>query len=142
MKKYLKCMAMLVTTSLFAACGNTGKKASLEDLAGEWTIMEVDGKPVKTEEEPFLGFQVTDMQLYGNAGCNSLMGLLEVGQADALSFGTLGSTKRMCADMQVEDAIFTALGKVKRFALDAENRLILMDADGQELMELVARNQK
>ena len=141
MKKYLKCIAMMLGAMMLVSCGNAGKTYTAKDLSGEWNIVQVGGKPVKAEVEPFLGFQADDKQLYGNAGCNSLMGSFEVGagQADALEFGALGSTKRMCADMEAEDAILQAMGQVKRFAFQADNRLVLKDAEGKELMVLEAR---
>lgn len=130
-------MAMLACGMMFMGTGCAQKAVSIADLAGEWEIVEVDNKPVSAEETPFLGFNVAEKQLYGNAGCNSLMGNLETdeNQPDGLSFGALGSTKRMCADMAAEDAVLQALGAVKGFALDGEN-LVLKGADGSELMEL------
>lgn len=130
-------MTMLAGGMMMISTGCVQKVASVADLAGEWEIVEVNNQMVSAEETPFLGFNVAEKQLYGNAGCNSLMGNLETdeNQADALSFGALGSTKRMCADMAAEDAILQALGAVKGFALDGE-KLVLKGADGSELMEL------
>lgn len=130
-------MVMLAGGMIWMSTGCAQKAVSIADLAGEWEIVEVNNQLVSAEETPFLGFNVAEKQLYGNTGCNSLMGNLETddNQGDALSFGALGSTKRMCADMATEDAILQALGAVKGFALDGLN-LVLKDADGSELMEL------
>lgn len=130
-------MSMLAGGMMLVHTGCAHKAASIADLAGEWEIVEVNNQPVSAEETPFLGFNVAEKQLYGNAGCNALMGNLEIdeNQAGTLTFGALGSTKRMCADMATEDAILQALGTVKEYALDGV-KLTLKDSKGSELMEL------
>lgn len=130
-------MALMLGGMMGMNIGCTPKKPSITDLTGEWEIVEVNNQPVSAEETPFLGFEVAEKQLYGNTGCNSLMGTLEIDEnnVNALSFGALGSTKRMCADMATEDAILRVLDAVKGFVLDGTN-LILTGLDGKELMEL------
>ena len=68
------------------------------------------------------------------------MGFLETDEnrPGTLSFGSVGSTKRMCADMAVEDAILQAIGNVKEFKIE-DNKLILKDEAGQEIMKLQKR---
>lgn len=119
------------------ACSNGKKVAPFSSLEGEWIIVEVNNQGVTAENEPFLGFDIAEMRLYGNAGCNHVMGALETNpeQAGTLSFGSLGSTKRMCADMLAEDAILQALGNVKGYDLQ-EDKLVLTDETGKELFEL------
>ena len=132
-------MSVLASGLLMMSCGSAKKSVSIADLAGEWVIVEVNDKSVSAEETPFLGFDVNEGQLYGNAGCNSLMANFDLSKTSGeLTFDAIGSTKRMCADMAMEDAILQALGEVRSFALDGEN-LKLNNADGKELMELKKR---
>ena len=139
-KKIVLLMAVLAGGLMMVACGSSKKSVSIANLAGEWEIMEVNNQPVSAEQTPFLGFDVNKGQLYGNAGCNSLMATISFNEAsNGLSFDAIGSTKRMCPDMAMEDAVLQALGAVKSFALDGE-KLILNDADGKELMELKKRS--
>lgn len=139
--KIMNVMLMAIFSgAMTMGCGNTSKTVTVADLAGEWEILKVKGKSVKAEETPFLGFDVTEKQLYGNAGCNSLMGTLEIDEEkkNALSFGAVGSTKRMCADMSAENAILPALEEVKGFSLEGEN-LVLTNEAGNEVLELRKR---
>lgn len=138
MKRIL--MLIMACGMMLMGCGGSQKSVSVNDLAGEWEIVKVNGKLISAEETPFLGFNVAESQLYGNAGCNSLMGILETStdKSDALSFGALGSTKRMCADMETEDVILQALGNVKAFALE-NGVLTLKNEKGTELVELKKR---
>lgn len=132
-------MSVLASGLLMMSCGSAKKSVSIADLAGEWVIVEVNDKSVSAEETPFLGFDVNEGQLYGNAGCNSLMANFDLSKTSGeLTFDAIGGTKRMCADMATEDAILQALGEVRSFALDGEN-LKLNNADGKELMELKKR---
>ena len=136
MKKKKVMLMSVLAGGLMMSCGSSQKAATVADLVGEWEVMEVDNKPVSAEETPFLGFNVSEGQLYGNTGCNSLMATIKVSEsAGELSFDAVGSTKRMCADMATEDAILQALGAVKGFTLEGE-KLVLNNADGNELMEL------
>ncbi len=143
MKKLNVMLMTMLAGMMTVGCASSQKGVSVADLAGEWEILEVNGRQVSAEETPFLGFNVAEKQLYGNAGCNSLMGTLETDEAkkEALSFGSLGSTKRMCADMAAEDAILQALGAVERFSMEGET-LILKDGDDSELLELKKRADK
>lgn len=131
-----KAIMMMGLVSLMA-CGTSKKTVPFTSLEGEWIITEVNNEEVKAEVTPFLGFDTKEKSLYGNAGCNSLMGILEVDEnkPGTLSFGSVGSTKRMCADMAAEDAILQTLGKVKGYEM-TENTLILHDEAGKEIMEL------
>ena len=138
-KKIVMLMAVLAGGWMMMSCGSAKKTVGIADLEGEWEIVEVDNKAVSAEETPFLGFDVDKGQLYGNAGCNSLMASFGISKsANELSFDAIGSTKRMCRDMATEDAILQALGEVRGFALE-NGKLILNDADGKELMELKKR---
>ena len=139
MKKNGLLMALLAGGWMMTSCGSVKKTTTVADLAGEWEIVEVNNQSVSGEETPFLGFNVQEGQLYGNAGCNSLMASFGTNASSTdLTFDAIGSTKRMCADMATEDAILQALGSVKGFALNGEN-LILNDGEGKELMELKKR---
>lgn len=144
MKKYLIVIALIMSAWMMESCGSAKKACTWAELEGEWKIESVDGKAVKAGNEPFLGFKVADKQLYGNAGCNSLMGTLEMDEENpgTLSFGALGSTRRLCADAHSEEAIMQALAQVKRFAWDDHHRLVLTDADGHARLLLSARTSK
>ena len=127
----------LVLMVAFGACGNGKQVSSVEDLQGEWTVVEVKGQAIASDSEAFLGFNVADKQVYGNCGCNSLTGIFIVDepQPGSLSLDQVGVTRRMCPDMTTEDAILSALAEVKGFGIE-NDILKLADAEGNELMEL------
>ena len=57
---------------------------------------------------------------------------------DAISFDNMGSTKMMCANMEVEDALLAALAQVKAIEYNAE-QLQLKDANNQTILEFTRR---
>ena len=52
---------------------------------------------------PFIGFDVAQKRIYGNSGCNRMMGSFEADslKPGTLKFGQIGSTRMMCPDMKL-----------------------------------------
>ena len=136
------CMAGLLAG--LSSCGTKrNATASIDALNGEWRIVTVDGqavKPAAGEKEAFIGFDVREMRIYGNTGCNNLLGGL---QADAsrgtISFAQAGSTRMMCADMTTEERVLGAFGKIEKYEITPDGRMTLMTAGGTAVMTLQKR---
>ena len=57
-----------------------------------------------------------DGRVYGNSGCNRLMGVLDVAaKPGEIDLGQLGSTRMMCPDMTLERNVLSALSQVKKY---------------------------
>jgi len=64
-----------------SSCGSTKEAASLSSLNGEWNIIEVNGSaivPAENQELPFIGFDTATGKVYGNSGCNRMMGSIDL----------------------------------------------------------------
>ncbi len=136
MKKFVYLCVALVAALVMASCA---EKKSVDVLGGEWRVVSVGEMAVPDSVDAFLGFNIADQQVYGSTGCNLLTGTLpsEVDTATPL-FATLGSTRKQCADMSVEDALLPALARVVDFAVDGAT-LRLLDADGITVATLYKR---
>lgn len=136
MKKFVYLCVALVAALVMASCA---EKKSVDVLGGEWRVVSVGEMAVPDSVDAFLGFNIADQQVYGSIGCNLLTGTLpsEVDTATPL-FATLGSTRKQCADMSVEDALLPALARVVDFAVDGAT-LRLLDADGITVATLYKR---
>lgn len=136
MKKFVYLCVALVAALVMASCA---EKKSVDVLGGEWRVVSVGEVAVPDSVDAFLGFNIADQQVYGSTGCNLLTGTLpsEVDTATPL-FATLGSTRKQCADMSVEDALLPALARVVDFAVDGAT-LRLLDADGITVATLYKR---
>lgn len=71
---------------------------------------------------------------YGSAGCNHWFGPYQL-QDQQLSFGQLGSTRKLCppALMEQEARFFEALSKVQRWDFSPLDQLRLWPAEGKPL---------
>ena len=136
MKKFVYLCVALVAALVMASCA---EKKSVDVLGGEWRVISVGEMAVPDSVDAFLGFNIADQQVYGSTGCNLLTGTLpsEVDAATPL-FATLGSTRKQCADMSVEDALLPALARVVDFAVDGAT-LRLLDTDGITVATLYKR---
>ena len=131
---------MLISAAAFAAvllssCGTTGKSV---DLSGEWNVVAVEGKEVSGN--PYIGFDLEEGRLYGNAGCNRIMGGVTV---DSINPGHIGltnvaATRMMCPDMDTEQKVLGALNGVAGFKASATG-VELTDKDGKVLLSLEKR---
>lgn len=136
MKRILNlCIALVAMFTMVSCAGN----ARFEKLNGEWSVVSVGELLVPETVDAFMGFDVAEQLVYGSTGCNHLTGALptEVAPSTPL-FLAMGSTRMLCADMTVEDAMLPALASVVDFKF-AGNNLYFLNADGSAVMTLVKR---
>ena len=122
----------------FVCMSCSSNKYTAANISGDWKIDQVfDTKVNTTEEEtPFISFQKEESRFYGTTGCNSFFGeFITSDNKNEISLTNVGSTKKLCADMTVEDAIFSAFAQVASVNYD-NNKMQLKNADGNILMEL------
>ena len=140
MKKLVLKMMAVCAGALIVSCGSGKNMLSVSSLDGEWNITEVDGQKISTERMPFIGFDVAQKRIYGNSGCNRMMGSFEADslKPGTLKFGQIGSTRMMCPDMKIEQMVLGALDKVTSFQTvsDKPDVITLCNQDGQPLMTL------
>ena len=102
-------------------------------------LVSVGEMVVPDSADAFIGFNVAEQLVYGSTGCNHLTGALPAEVTpEAPMFATVGSTRMMCADMTVEDALLPALGQVVDFKVDGDN-LYFLDAAGTIVISLAKR---
>ena len=115
-----------------------GKK-SFNALNGEWNVVSVGELVVPDSVDAFLGFDIAEQLVYGCTGCNQLTGALPAEVSPEVPmFAAMGSTRMMCTDMIVEDALLPALGQVVDFKVEGNN-LYLLNAEGNTVVSLVKR---
>ncbi len=132
MKKiFLLCS--LAVALLMASCASD-KKATVA-LTGEWNIMAVDGQAVdsaQVEQMPYIGFDRVENRIYGNASCNQFFATLKLDSIQSeIRFEQAGATRMMCAFMETEDHILSALNKIVRFEVLGNGDVQLLDEGRQ-----------
>ena len=134
MKKIILLMSILST--VLVACNQQTYTAN--NISGKWEIVAINDQAISYQgltEIPYISFMENETQMVGNTGCNIFFGqmIIDENNAQALRFDAVGSTKVMCANMEVEDALFAALANVA--SIDGSgNTLLLKDSNGKVLL--------
>lgn len=140
MKKVFVSLCMAATLMGLSSCASTKNAATLSSLSGEWNIIEINGSavvPAPNQEFPFIGFDTKTGKVYGNSGCNRLMGSFDVNaKPGQIDLGALGSTRMMCPDMTVEKNVLAALGQVKKYKQLGKENMALCGSSNRPLIVL------
>ena len=136
MKRMLNWCVALVAMFVMVSCA---EKNRFDALEGDWSVVSVGELVVPESVDAFMGFNVAEQLVYGSTGCNHLTGALptDVNLSTPL-FSAMGSTRMLCADMAVENAMLLALASVVDFKVEGDN-LYFLNADGATVITLVKR---
>ena len=96
--------------------------------------MRIEGYPInRMVTVPRLEVNTSEMKIYGNDGCNDYFGTLKDLTETGLAIENIGSTRKMCPDMEIPERYKQALLKVRTYTFN-EQILILKDANGNEML--------
>lgn len=132
-----------IVTLMLTACGK--KTTNVNDLNGEWTVKEINGKNLDRDQNAWLGFDVAQKRVYGNLGANSVVGVLNMGkQHGSIDLSKLGTTMMMGTpeQMKLEDNLSKTLATVKTYELRRDGKLELRNAAGKNVVLLEKRNER
>lgn len=127
---------------LMSSCSASKKTVSISSLEGEWNITEVAGEQITVaagQHAPFIGFNVVDKRIFGNSGCNRMMGTFTADSLipGKLQFGPLAGTRMACFDMAMEKTVLATLEKVRFVETGASpEQLALCDESGKQIVVL------
>ena len=129
---------MMPVLLLFFSC-NEKDNVTLSELAGEWTVIELNGQSVTAIQQPFIGF-TQEMNIYGNYGCNRLTGKFELSpQSTQMAMSKVSTTMTPCPDMELETDMLEALVKIRNVKHGETNRIVLCDSVNKPLIILERR---
>ncbi len=144
MKKMTVIGWAMLSATLLVSC-ITSETGSVRPVAMgiegiEWFLVEVGEIPVSPlagERKPFLKFDAAKKEATGYAGCNNFFGGYEL-DGSSLKFGSVGSTRMACPDLQLslETEFFKALEKTR--AWNTRDGVLLLLHDNEVLARLTA----
>ncbi|HIX73849.1 MAG TPA: META domain-containing protein [Candidatus Parabacteroides intestinipullorum] len=137
-KKLLYLFALPLFVGGLFACGESKTDAKILD--GKWNIVELRGEKVEATNQPNMEFNMSDLKLHGNAGCNifNTSVVLDDANVSALRINQAATTMMACPDMEVEGKILKALDEVRAVKAGAnENEVVLTAEDGSTVFLLV-----
>lgn len=119
MKKVLVSLCMAGVLVALSSCRTSKDAATLSSINGEWNIIEINGTavvPAPNQEFPFIGFDTSTGKVYGNSGCNRMMGSFDVNaKPGTLELGKMAGTRMACPDMALEQNVTSTLSLVKKY---------------------------
>lgn len=128
------------TLTLLNAAGSplmTLSRSEIDYISGPWQVVAVDGKNIDVADARLV-FDLNNMAVTGNAGCNRLRGSLsrnpQVG--NSLQLSNLSTTRMTCPDIQTETALLIALEEVTSVRKAKGNAIELLDAAGHCVVKL------
>lgn len=95
-----------------AQTANNKSQEAAPILEKYWKLVEIYGKPVNSldlEGDAFMILKMTDNKVTGNSGCNSFFGTYELLEGNRITFSAIGSTRKACLNMNVEQQLFEVL---------------------------------
>lgn len=136
-------MALLGGIIALASCATVEKTMTLNDIEGEWNIVEAGGETLdtsKSKTKPFIGFNLKEGRVYGSSGCNRIMNTIDKNaKAGTIDLQHMASTMMACPDMETERKVLDALTKAKSYRKAGKNKVALCDAAGNQVVLLVRK---
>lgn len=136
-------MALMGGVIALASCATVEKTMTLNDIEGEWNIVEAGGETLdtsKSETKPFIGFDLKQGRVYGSSGCNRIMNTIDKNaKAGTIDLQHMASTMMACPDMETERKVLDALTKAKSYRKAGKNKVELCDANGKKVALLTKK---
>ena len=140
-----KTMLFLISLLLISSCISSGKKSSdtisKTSIEANWQAVRVNGNPInRMVNTPVLELNIQEMKINGTDGCNNFFGTISELNENQISFSQIGSTRKMCPDMEIPDQFLSGLNKISQFSFD-KSILIFSDQNNNEVLALMKMSQ-
>ena len=105
-----------------------------------WVLESIEGQTIERPGEnsgltlPSIEININEMKIMGTDGCNQFFGPINMVEDETIEFGNIGSTMKMCVNMELPDKFNNALGRVAKYQRNGI-KLIFMDSSGTELLQ-------
>ncbi len=113
------------------------RRGNLQFLNGQWDVESIAGLK-KLEVPASLFFDIAELRLHGNTGCNIVNGdiYLDHRHPNSVDFSNMGTTRMACPYEKQQTAMLVALEESATAINDGADKVILLNTDGKILMTL------
>ena len=102
-------------------------------LEMDWELEQIPGVELNNNTQlPKLTFDLQEMKVFGNGGCNDFNGTISKVALKSLTLGNLLNTLKICDENNVEDTFFNALNKIAFYTI--ENKKLNLFDDQNKLL--------
>jgi heat shock protein HslJ len=104
-----------------------------------WVLEVIEGESIQQKETnskqqiPQIEFNVSEMKVIGNDGCNNFFGSIKKLDEKDLVLGPVAGTRMFCTDTDIPDKFNAAISRVAKYKID-NMKLVLIDNLGNELL--------
>ena len=131
-------LSSILILSMLMSCNSGSKKSKstsnevrIHDI---WAAVRIEGYPInRMVTVPRLEVNTTEMKIFGNDGCNSYFGTISEISDSMLILQNIGTTGKMCPNMEIPDRYLSAISKVEHYEF-IDNLLVLSDRENNELL--------
>lgn len=116
----------------------TLRRHTMEFLNGSWRVIEINGEKVDNDDMTVF-IDLAELRIHGNTGCNFFNGniRIEPGLTNGISFSSMGVTRRMCENADLERRMLVALEECTTAVSSGDNKAILTTNGGKSSLKLV-----
>lgn len=106
-------------------------KLAIHDI---WVTTHINGEEITDKTNlPTLEINTTKMQAFGTNGCNNYTGQIKNITSEAIEFGAIASTRKMCMDMTIPDSFDKAFNNISTYKKEDLNLSFYNEA-GDEVL--------
>lgn len=145
-----KNQVVTTTTTTQTQTQTTKTMPAPQILEGEWNVVELNGTPVQTgrENSPYIGFNLSEMRVYGYSGCNMMTGELMVDSTKngVIAFDKMAMTRKACPNDTIETPFVNAVNRIKGYRVvdcndnNKDNcKVALLDGNNNAVIKLQKR---
>ena len=137
-------LVMFFAGVLFISCNSTKSSGTGDNVYQKWALQSIDGL---TDQEVLStkGYidlteaKKKDARGAAFADCNRIFFTVVKGAGNSITFQNMGSTKMMCENINVENALLNQIGKVASYETKG-HILMLKDANGNVVIQATDMN--
>ena len=106
------------------------RKLTLDILDGKWTVESINGETINNPEVT-MQFNLKEMKVNGNSGCNTYSGTIipHLQKPLGFTFSNVAVSMRMCPDMTVERKLMQAIAKIATAEFVDSKHVLLKGSD-------------
>ena len=90
-----------------------------------WQLVQIMAKDVKPADDSFIVVFNEDGTIMGRGDCNTMTATFTANAKRALKIENLGSTRRLCPNMEQEMEFYAMLEKVTHYEMDGTKMILL-----------------
>jgi heat shock protein HslJ len=110
---------------------------NMQFLNGQWQVTDINGKGVN-DEEANIFFDVNELKIHGNTGCNFFNGsiLIDPAVSNSINFSGMQVTRMSCPKLDQERLMLVALEETATAVKNSDGTISLRNSAGKTVLKL------